>query len=102
LGKLTVTRGLSKKTVKKIFEHHIQSIQLCCTKVSKGGSHLKGNAVFTLTIDSAGRATLVKAISMELKEKELERCIIQKLRQLVFPAPEGGKPVTVTVSLHIT
>ena len=101
LGKITVTEGLSKKAVKKLLQQHIHSIRLCYKQASKKGSHPQGKAVFTLTVDPGGQAIKVRVVRSGVKGKELEQCIIQKLRQLAFPAPHGGKAVTLTVTFHI-
>ena len=59
---------------------------------------MKGELVFTLLVDSKGRVIKANTDSGKNKIAEIERCIIQKLRKLHFPVPEGSKSVTVTIT----
>ena len=102
LGNITVTGGLSKKTVEALFKQHIPSIELCRKAASKIVSDLRGKVVFSLTIDPSGQVTQVRAMGGKIQDKELERCMIKKLRQLAFPAPHSGNAVTITVTFHLT
>jgi len=52
-------------------------------------------------IDSKGRVTKVNLVSSKLNDKNLEQCIIQKIKELTFPAPEGSDKVTATVSFNL-
>ncbi len=98
LGKIDVTEGLSKKSVKGILEQHIRSINLCCKYLSGQQSNLKGEFVCRLVIDSKGGVTRVHTDTSKKKNEQFEQCIIQKLKKLRFPAPEGGKSVVVTIT----
>jgi len=51
-----------------------------------------------LLVDSKGRVIKANTDSGKNKIGEIERCIIQKLRKLHFPVPEGSKNVTVTIT----
>jgi len=59
---------------------------------------LKKELVITLMIDPAGWA--IRAVSKAGKKRTsaLEKCIIQKLKSLRFPAPRTGKGVRVTIT----
>ncbi len=81
-----------------MIEKNIRSINLCYTQASEKESNLKGELVFTLLVDSKGRVIKANTNSGKNKIAEIERCIIQKLRKLDFPAPEGSKSVTVTIT----
>ena len=98
LNKITVTRGLSEDSIQSVIEKNIRSINLCYTQASEQESNLKGELVFTLLVDSKGRVIKANTDSGKNKIAEIERCIIQKLRKLHFPVPEGSKSVTVTIT----
>ncbi|MBN1843355.1 MAG: AgmX/PglI C-terminal domain-containing protein [Deltaproteobacteria bacterium] len=98
LGKIDVTEGLSKKSVKGVLEQHIRSINLCCKYLSRKKSRVEGEAVFRLVIGSKGRVTRVHTDTSKKKNEQFEQCIIQKLKKLRFRAPEGGKSAVVTIT----
>jgi Ca-activated chloride channel family protein len=101
LEKITVTEGLSKKAVQRLLEKHIRSIKLCYKESLKKDPNLKGRIRLKLFIDAAGGVIRVNAVKNELKNKALEQCVIQKMTKLAFPAPAGGKKVTVTVTFNL-
>jgi hypothetical protein len=59
---------------------------------------LSGQLVFSLYVDSEGKVIKVNAEKGTKGIKEIERCIIQKLKKLHFPAPESGKNAVVTIT----
>jgi len=59
---------------------------------------LKGEIVVTLVVDSEGRVIKVDANRGNMDIKSIERCIVQKLRELHFPTPERDGNVTVTIT----
>ena len=54
-----------------------------------------GEAVFRLVISSERRVPRVHTDTSKKKNEQYEQCIIQKLKKLCFPAPEGEKSVVV-------
>ena len=98
LKNIAVTEGLSKNSTRKLIEKNMPAINYCYTQISGKQGKLKGEIVVTLVVDSEGRVIKANTNSGKNKIAEIERCIIQKLRKLDFPAPEGSKSVTVTIT----
>ena len=98
LKNIAVTEGLSKNSTRKLIEKNMPAINYCYTQISGKQDKLKGEIVVTLVVDSEGRVIKANTNSGKNKIAEIERCIIQKLRKLHFPAPEGSKSVTVTIT----
>ncbi len=98
LRKITVTQGLSKKAVHRLLTQHIHSIKLCLERALNKGSVHKGKVVLCFVIDPSGRVTKMRVVESQVKSTGLEHCMVQKLGALFFPAPEGGKKVTVTAT----
>ena len=44
----------------------------------------------------------MRVVETQVKSRKLEHCMVQKLGALFFPAPEGGKKVTVTATVTFT
>ncbi|MGD8513961.1 MAG: VIT domain-containing protein [Deltaproteobacteria bacterium] len=98
LGKVSVTDGLSENFVKALLNKHIPSINLCCEHTSGDRSASRGELVFTLVVDPTGNVTIVKPNTSKIKDTALEQCMVQKLKQLSFPAPKGAKNAVVKVT----
>jgi TonB family protein len=101
LGEISTTNGLSKETIQKILKQQIPSIELCYQKALEKKPNTQGGITLQLVIDSSGRVTKMSLVSSKLNDKNLEQCIIQKIKELTFPTPEGTDKVNVTVSFNL-
>ena len=101
LKNIAVTEGLSKNSTRKLIEKNMPAINYCYTQVSGKQGKLKGEIVVTLVVDPEGRVIKVDANRGKMEIKNIERCIVQKLRELHFPAPERGGNVTVIITLTV-
>ena len=101
LGEISTTDGLSKEVLEKVLKQQIPSIELCYQKALEKKPNIQGEANFQLIIDSKGRVTKVSLVSSKLNDKNLEQCIIQKIKELTFPAPEGTEKAIATVSFNL-
>jgi Ca-activated chloride channel family protein len=102
LKKIAVTEGLPRESVQSLIEAHLTAINRCYREASAKGSKFKGEAVFTMVIDAKGRVAKVRQNGTERENQDLERCVIQALERVVFPAPEEGKRVVVTIVFIVT
>ncbi len=98
LGKVTVTGGLSEKSIQELLKKHICSFNLCYREALKKQPDLKGKLVFKMIIDPTGRIIKVDMDDGPKKDRKFERCMLQELKKLRFPAPKGGKKEIVTVT----
>ena len=98
LKKVTVTEGLSEKSIKELLKKHIRSFNLCYRQALGKRPDLKGEVVFKMNIDPAGRVTKVNMDKGAKKYRELEHCLVQELKMLRFPTPTRGRNVVVTVT----
>jgi Ca-activated chloride channel family protein len=98
---ISTTGGLSKEVLSKVIKQQIPSIELCYQKALDKNHDLKGQLIFQLTIDSNGKVTKVTLVSSKLNDKKLEKCFIQKIKELNFPKPEGKGNVSSTVSFNL-
>jgi Ca-activated chloride channel family protein len=101
LAEISATRGLSKEDIQKVVKQQIPSMEICYQKALEKKPNIQGEATLRLVIDSKGQVTKVSLVSSKLKDKNLEQCIIQKIKELTFPAPEGTDKVTATVSINL-
>ena len=101
LGEISTTDGLSKEVLEKVLKQQIPSIELCYQKALEKKPNIQGEANFQLIIDSKGRVTKVSLVSSKLNDKNLEQCIIQKIKELTFPTPGGPEKINATVSFNL-
>jgi hypothetical protein len=98
IGDIVVTAGLSKTSVRKVLERNVDAFNLCCKKMTSKQAKLKGEVIFTLLVDPKGNVIKVKAGRGRNKIREIEKCLLQKIMKLHFPALEGGSNETVTIT----
>jgi len=101
LGEMTIDSGLSKEAIQNGLKQQLPSIELCYQRALEKKSNIRGEATFRLIIDSKGRVTKVSLVSSKLNDKNLEQCVIQKIKELTFPTPQGVDKVNVTVSFTL-
>jgi len=102
LDTIAVSAGLSKESIQRFLEKQMPSIDDCYRGASESGSWLQGKVVCTLVIDRKGLVTRVKIDRTTKKSKVFERCLIQKLKNLRFPVPEGAQTGVVTITFDLT
>ena len=98
LGKISVTGGLKREAIITILEKSIPSLNRCYDMKPWWRMNVKGNFSFKLIVDSNGRVIKVSRVAGTKKLKELESCIIQKLKNLQFLSSRESKEGTITVT----
>ncbi len=101
LGEITTDGGLPKEIIQNGLKQQLPSIELCYQKALEKKSTIQGEVTLQLMIDSKGHITKVSLVSSRLNDKNLEQCMIQKIKELTFPVPQATGTVTATVSLRL-
>ena len=101
LGDISTSKGLSKDDIQKVVKQRLSSFELCYQKYLEKKPNIQGGITLQLAIDSSGRVTKVSLVSSKLNDKNLEQCIIQKIKELNFPVPVGTDRVIATVSFKL-
>jgi Ca-activated chloride channel family protein len=101
LGEISISGGLSKEAIQKTFKQGLPVLELCYKKALEKRPNIQGEATFQLLVDSKGHVTTINLVSSKLNDKNLEQCLIQKIKGFAFPIPEGIDKVTVTVSINL-
>jgi len=99
LGEILIRGGFSKEVIQNTFKRGLSGMERCYQKALEKKPNIQGEATFQLVIDSSGRVTKVDLVSSKLNDRNLEQCIIQKVKELTFPTPEGTEKVNLTVTL---
>ena len=96
LKHISVTKGLSKDSIRKQIEKSMPAINDCYRQILKREEKLKGRLVVTLIVDSEGRVINVDANMGKKVIIGIAHCFNQKFMGLQFPAPEcGGKGMVI-------
>ena len=94
-----VTKGLFKKDVQNVVKSHLDDMEACC---KQAGKPLKGKVIFKLVVDKTGRVIKVMVAESDIEDSVTEACMVQKIKQWVFPRSLGGKKGKVRVVFILT
>ena len=96
LKHISVTKGLSKDSIRKQIEKNMPGINYCYKQILKRQEKLIDRLVVTLIVDSEGRVIKVDANMGEKMIKRITHCFDQKFMGLQLPAPErSGKGMVI-------
>lgn len=66
--------------ITKILRKHQAAIDFCYQKVAKLNPNLKGEVIVRFAITADGRTSKIKVVRNTLQSRDVERCIVQKIR----------------------
>ncbi|MDH3567417.1 MAG: VIT domain-containing protein, partial [Desulfobacteraceae bacterium] len=98
LGNVTVTDGVSDQPVQKLLKKHLHEFNRCYKNALKKQPRIKGNVVFKIMIDRAGRVLNVYLDKDDAKDKNFKQCMLKKLKELRFPTLKEGKNSVIVVT----
>ena len=98
LKKITVSSGLSKRSVKRQLAKQLLKINACYGSLVKFRSAIGGSVEIEMIIDSSGTVEALKRVGQGKKYRNLEKCIRQHLKKLQFPEPKGANKATIIVT----
>ena len=99
---LPVVVSLDKTPIREEIQRHRERIRFCYQRVLQRMPDVRGRLVVRFTIkegDGAGRVTQAEVKESTLRHPQLERCVLDIFREMVFPMPAGGGVVIVTYPL---
>lgn len=98
LGNVTVTDGVPDQSVQKLLKKYLHEFNRCYKNAVKKQPRIKGNVVFKIMIDRAGRVLNVYLGKDDAKDKNFEQCMLKKLKELRFPTLKEGKNSVIVVT----
>jgi Ca-activated chloride channel family protein len=101
LGEIVPGVGSSKEALQKVLKKHLPSIEPCYLEALKRREGLAGEAIFRIRIDRNGRVIQADLVSSTVAEKKIEKCLIEKLKEIRFTVPEGVSETRFTVTLRL-
>ncbi|MDX2498221.1 MAG: AgmX/PglI C-terminal domain-containing protein, partial [Desulfobacterales bacterium] len=98
LGNVTVSDGISDRSVRNLLKKHLHEFNRCFKNAPEKQPRIKGNVVFKIMIDRAGRILNVHLDKDDAKDKTFKHCMLKKLKELRFPASKHGKNSVIVVT----
>jgi hypothetical protein len=94
-GKILAGQGsLSRAEILKVIERNARSFRYCYEKQLVNNPNLQGRVVLSWTIGMSGSVNRAKWKASQIRNRNVNTCLISKLRALNFPKPKNN-PVTI-------
>ncbi|MCK6569897.1 TonB family protein [Myxococcota bacterium] len=94
-GKPIVSGALDMETIRRIIRQHAAEYKYCYEKQLNVKRDLAGKVTVKFTI--SGNGSVIAAVIEEstMGDRDVESCLVDKIKRWVFPEPKGGGIVTV-------
>jgi hypothetical protein len=92
----TTGTGLPKEVIQRIVRQHVSQIHSCYDTAMQKAPTLAGKLAVSFTIDAKGAVASASAGDTTISDAEMVTCVVNVLKRMTFPAPEGGSAVQVT------
>jgi TonB family protein len=93
--------SLSADSIRAVVEKNIRGVKACYEKALTQQPDLQGKVVVRFTIGPEGKITDFSIEESTMGSKEVEGCILSRMRRWEFPKPDQG-PVTVSYPFIFT
>jgi hypothetical protein len=94
-GRTTVMGGLTADEVGRLMRRHWNEVKYCYEKELTNSPNLAGKVAVYFEIGPVGDVQLAQVKETDLKNADVEECILSNVRRWKFPAPRGGGIVNV-------
>ncbi|MDQ7051652.1 MAG: AgmX/PglI C-terminal domain-containing protein [candidate division KSB1 bacterium] len=89
--KPSIGGGRDIDAVAAIVKSHNAAIQYCYQRELKRNPNLRGKVVVRFIIDASGKVVEVSIVSSTLRNRRVERCIVNRIKRWNFGAIEKSK-----------
>lgn len=95
-GDATVEEGLTKEEVAKVIHAHMSEIRFCYESAIVADPTIAGKVMIDFKINAQGRVATAAVGESSLSSRQVQSCLVGKLRSWQFPQPRGGVNVAVS------
>ncbi len=95
-GKPQITGSLDKEIVRRVINQHKAEVLYCYEKELVRTPGLNGKVTVEFLIAANGRVTQSRVIETSMNNRNVEDCVVGKIRNWPFPQPKGGGMAIVT------
>ena len=94
-GKPIVSGSLDMETIRRIIRQHQAEYKYCYEKQLNIKRDLAGKVTLKFTISGQGAVIAAAVDESTMGDREVENCLVDKVKRWVFPEPKGGGIVIV-------
>jgi len=94
-GKPIVSGALDMETIRRIIRQHAAEYKYCYEKQLNVKRDLAGKVTVKFTISGNGSVIAAGIEESTMGDRDVESCLVDKIKRWVFPEPKGGGIVTV-------
>lgn len=94
--------SMNKRAIQKAIQKYKSNLYTCYTNALSQHKDLKGDITFAFIINSAGKVTSAVIKESTLNHKDLETCLIDKIKTWKFPPSNDGGTAQVTYPMSFT
>lgn len=94
--------SMDKRAIQKAVQRYKSDLDACYADALSQNKDLKGDITFAWIISSAGNVTSAVIKESTLNHKDLETCLIDKIKTWKFPASNDGGMAQVTYPMSFT
>lgn len=91
----TTGSGLAPEGIQRVIKRHVAKIRFCYEKAMDRAPALSGKIAVSFTIDGQGGVASVKASDTTIADAEMVTCVLDAVKSMAFPTPDGGGAVNV-------
>ncbi|QDG51095.1 AgmX/PglI C-terminal domain-containing protein [Persicimonas caeni] len=96
---ISTSGSLDKRLIKRVFRAHRRELLWCYKKARANKPGLAGEMHVKYTISGSGDVIAALVRKGDLRSRDLESCVTQKMRRWVFPEPKDGGIAVVNQTL---
>lgn len=96
VGNPDIRGALDKSIIARIIKKHYSQIRYCYQKELNKNPNLYGKISINFTISPQGTVSKSTVRVSTMKNNEVEQCVANTIRRIIFPQPKGGGIVVVT------
>lgn len=95
-GSAAVRGSLSREVIRRVIRRHINRVRHCYERQLQSEPSLEGRLTIRFTIAATGNIQSATAAADTLHSGAVQSCVVQVVRSMRFPAPNGGGIVVVS------
>jgi hypothetical protein len=94
VGRMVSAQGsIDREAVARVVNSHLQEVRACYERALLKDTGLSGKLALEWVIGASGKVSSVKIKSSSLRNSAVESCIMNELKDWVFPSPRGGSVI---------
>ena len=90
-----ISGGLSQQEVQRVIRANLNQIRHCYESLLQRSPSAQGKIKVKFVVNPGGRVGSASIVSSSISDSVMRGCVTGKVKRWKFPAPRGGKPVTV-------